>query len=199
MLKQVSHLFQVASSGAEFVVLPDVFIAAREHQRSHSYQRIFGADRDPEHAVRIALLWAAFKRQVQDKSSTLMPQFDKRRLLLSSPANPAEKEDSVTDVTDICVTSEEVTKEESAESKMAEPACNQGSHTADPACNQGEWLFYPAKTRKVLLAGKRRNKSSASAVARARVQRSCKAAPEASFHRSDDSVTDSGHVLAYTV
>ena len=190
MLTQVSHLFQVASSGAEFVVLPDVFIAAREHLRSHSYQRIFGADRDPEHAVRIALLWAAFKRQVQDKSSSFMPHFDKR-LLLSPPTYPAEKEDSVTDL------SQE--KEERAESKMADPACNQGSQMAEPAVNQVEWLFYPAKTRKVLLAAKRRNKSSASAVGRARVQRSYKAAPEACFHRSDDSVTDSGHVLAHTV
>ena len=193
MLRQVSHLFQVASSGAEFVVLPDVFIAAREHLRSHSYQRIFGADRDPEHAVRIALLWVAFKRQVQDKSSSFMPHFDKR-LLLSPPTYPAEKEDSVTDLSQ-----EEVTKKERAESKMADPACNQGSQMAEPAVNQVEWLFYPAKTRKVLLAAKRRNKSSASAVARARVQRSYKAAPEACFHRSDDSVTDSGHVLAHTV
>ena len=64
-MNKVSHLYHVAATAAEFVVLPDVFIVAREHQRSHSYARVFGELRDPEHAVRIALLWNAFKRQVE--------------------------------------------------------------------------------------------------------------------------------------
>jgi hypothetical protein len=134
--------------------MPEVFIAAREHQRSHSYQRVFGEDRDPEHAVRIAVLWTSFKRQVEDRSMN----FDKPRML-SPPPYPAKEEGAVADVM------KEMTKDE--------------SKTQDPPC-KGPWLFYPAKTRKVVrLSGQRqrRNKWSASPVARTEVQRSYNAAP----------------------
>jgi hypothetical protein len=144
-MNKVSHLYEVASTGVEFVVMPEVFIAAREHQRSHSYQRVFGEDRDPEHAARIAVLWASFKRQVEDRRM----HFDKPRML-SPPQYSAKEEGAVTDVR------KEMTKDQ--------------SKTQDPSC-KGPWLFHPAKTRKVVRLS-RRNKWSASAVARTEVQRS---------------------------
>ena len=155
-MNKVSHLYEVASRGAEFVVMPEVFIAAREHQRSHSYQRVFGEDRDPEHAVRIAVLWTSFKRQVEERRM----HFDKPRML-SPPPYPSKEEGAVADVR------KEMTKDE--------------SKTQYPSC-KGSWLFYPAKTRKVVrLSGQRsgqhRNKWSASVVARTEVHRSYNAAP----------------------
>ena len=156
-MNKVSHLYEVASRGVKFVVMPEVFIAAREHQRSHSYQRVFGEDRNPEHAVRIAVLWTSFKRQVEDRRM----HFDKPRML-SPPPYPVKEEGAVADVR------KEMTKDES---KTQDPSCK------GPSC-KGPWLFYPTKTRKVVrLSGQRRNKWSASAVARTEVQRSYNAAP----------------------
>ena len=68
-MNKISHLHEIAASGKTFVVLPGVFLTAREHARSASYQRVFGDARDPAHAVRIALLWGSFKRSVHDKYS----------------------------------------------------------------------------------------------------------------------------------
>ena len=66
-MNKISHLYEIAAAGATFAVLPHVFLTAREHARSASYQRVFGLHRDPSHAVRIALLWGAFKRQMGAK------------------------------------------------------------------------------------------------------------------------------------
>ena len=66
-MNKIAHLYEVAARGARFVVLPHVFLCAHEHERSDAYRRVFGQDRDPTHAVRISMLWGAFKCQVRDK------------------------------------------------------------------------------------------------------------------------------------
>lgn len=43
------------------------FFSAHEHPRSEAYRLVFGSDRDPRHAIRISMLWGAFKRMVQKK------------------------------------------------------------------------------------------------------------------------------------
>lgn len=66
---KISHLYEVAAKmnfiDADFIVLPSVFLVARTHGRSFSWERQLGNDRDPQHAVRIDLLWADFKHKVQ--------------------------------------------------------------------------------------------------------------------------------------
>jgi hypothetical protein len=60
-LNKVSHLYQLATSGASFVVLPDHFVIAREHAKSDSWHAIFGSHADKANKHRLAALYRAFK------------------------------------------------------------------------------------------------------------------------------------------
>jgi hypothetical protein len=135
---------QIAAAGKQFVVLPQVFLTAREHERSHSYERVFGDNRDPGHAVRIALLWGSFKRQVQAKYLTAVTTSDKpaaeealhKLKPVAPPPPPAYAREPGQDM------------EERHEDEIAK---------AKPEC---KWLFYPSKGRRpVRIAGNKCRKT----------------------------------------
>lgn len=158
-MNKVSHLHEVAATGVNFIVLHELYITAREHERSASYQIVFGEKCNPEHAVRIALLWNSFKGQVAKKYAHItraQPQ-------VSVPPPPAyvvpPVEESKKDADD----------DESYESKM-QPT---------KSVRAGEWVFCPPKTRKPLrLQGVRARRSKAPP---ARQQRTCKQMTEAAM------------------
>ena len=126
-MNKISHLHEVAATGVQFVVLPIVFVTARQHGRSESYERVFGEQRDPQHAVRISLLWGSFKRQVREKYAA------------SNPAHPPPPPP----YRSLAIKGEE---HEGAASSKAD------SSTAPTAC---KWLFY-ATRKPVRVAGLRR-------------------------------------------
>ena len=136
-MNKIGHLYEVAASGAEFVVLPCVYVTAREHARSHSYKRVFGTHRDPAHSVRIALLWGSFKRHIRDKygdAAVLRPSLH--------PAAPA----LLPPPPSYCCSPMQEGKEDSG-------ALLRGANSAESA-GACKWLFYPSTRRKpVRIAG----------------------------------------------
>lgn len=62
-MNKISHLFSVAADGHRFIVLPEVFIAAREHPRSPSWKKMFGSQSNVLHRVRIAYIFDQFKHE----------------------------------------------------------------------------------------------------------------------------------------
>ena len=60
-MNKVSHLYTVAASGAQFVVLPRHFVAAHEHAKSSSWQATFGNRADPRQRMRVAALYRRLK------------------------------------------------------------------------------------------------------------------------------------------
>ena len=154
-MNKVSHLHEVAATGADFIVLPSLYITAREHERSASYQSVFGENRNPEHAVRIGLLWNSFKGQVAKKYAHITRAQQPQVPMSPPPAYdipPAEESKEGAD----------------NESKMMQPT---------KFARAGEWVFCPPKTRKPLrLQGVRARHAKAPP---ARQQRSCKQTTEA--------------------
>ena len=60
-MNKVAHLHAVAAARATFVVSPQHFVAAHEHQRSDAWRATFGADADPRHRMRVAALYRRLK------------------------------------------------------------------------------------------------------------------------------------------
>ena len=68
-MNKVSHLYATASAGAAFVVQPRHFVAAHEHDKSTSWQQIFGTDADPRQKMRVAAIYRRLKSELPVPSS----------------------------------------------------------------------------------------------------------------------------------
>ena len=62
---KVSFLYEVSRTRA-LVVLPGVFLIHRAHNKSESWHRFEGPDRNPDLLAQASVLWQLFLRQVQD-------------------------------------------------------------------------------------------------------------------------------------
>ena len=64
---KVSFLYEV-SRVRPMLVLPGVFLIHRAHDKSESWHRFEGPDRNPDLTALVSVLWHSFQRQVQDTS-----------------------------------------------------------------------------------------------------------------------------------
>mmetsp|Transcript_11300 Transcript_11300/g.21520 ORF Transcript_11300/g.21520 Transcript_11300/m.21520 type:complete len:336 (-) Transcript_11300:161-1168(-) len=102
-MNKVSHLFASAAAGLGFTVWPSHFVCAEEHDKSSSWQSVFGQAAQAMHRMRVALLYQRFKCFVQSLPGTCDPvhssgsdmavHADQGNLMLSDMAVRATRHD----------------------------------------------------------------------------------------------------------